>query len=180
MSEGTKKTIEFAIAFAISVAASYFTIYVKLNNVFLWPSYVYNALIVFVGVLLLIFLFLFMKFLVVKHRDSKQEFVFTGFFPTRKPRGGYLEEKWEVNGFGWKVGFNLETQEIFGISGPYCSDKECQTELNIRKTYWGRYKYKCPGCLTEWKKKESGSTMKNNVEKISKARFARENEVWEE
>lgn len=179
MSEGTKKIIGFAGAFASSVAGSYFTIYVKLNNVFLWPSYVYNALIIFVGVLFLILLFLFMKFLVVNHRDSKQEFSFKGFFPTRKPRGGHLEEKWEVNGFGWKVGFNLETQEIFEVSGPFCLDKECQTELNVRKTYWGRYEYKCPGCLSKWKKAEKVSTMQNDVERISKAKHAREHEVWQ-
>lgn len=180
MTEGKKKVIEYAIGFAISVAASYFVIYVRFNDLFSWPSYAYNTLFIFVGVLLLFFLFSFLKFLIVRYRGSKQVPYFPSFsyYGGRRPEGRYELREWRFEGLIWKVEYFLNRKELYQIRGPYCPKDGCGTELNVMRTAFGRYRYVCPACSFKTIKTESSYTLEYNLEKVSKSQFEKDHGVW--
>lgn len=172
MSDGKKKFIEYAIGFAISVAASYFVLYVQANNVFAWPTYVYNTLTIFVGVLLVIFLFLFGKFLIENYRDSKQTpYPSIAFFGGSRSPGRYVTHKWNFDGLLWKVEYEVDRGKVYEIYGPYCPKEECETELNVKRTSFGRHKYDCPACSFRRTMTKNSYTVESDLEKVSQAQL---------
>lgn len=175
MSNSKKKFIEYSIGFAVSVAASYFVIYVQINDLFAWPTYVYNTLIVFIGVLLVIFLFSFAKFLIVNYRDSKQTpYPSIAVFGGRRSPDRYVTHDWIFDGLLWKVEYAIQRGKVYEISGPYCPKEECETELNVKKTSFGRHKYDCPACSFKRTMTKNSYTVESNLEKVSQAKLERE------
>ena len=175
---GDEKKKEFrghVIAMGISVAAGYFTAQVQLNELFSLPSYAYTSLSIFVGILILHRILAFIRFAIVSYRDSKQA-VFPPFFFVggRKPME-YIIEKWDFDGFKWEIEYDRRDGKIHQTTGPFCPKEECQTELNVKKTYFGRHKYECPGCAFKKVQTANSYTMESNLEKVSKARFDKNN-----
>lgn len=168
------------IAMGISIAAGYFTAQVQLNELFSFPSYVYTSIWLFVGVLILHRVFAFIRFIIVNYRDSKQKpFPSINFYGSRRPQGQYMIEQWMFDGFIWKVEFNVSKQQLYETYGPYCPKEECHTELNVRRTYFGRHKYECPACSFKKTVTANAHTLESNLEKVSKAKFAKKNEKWQ-
>lgn len=179
MSDKQKKLIEYAIGFALSIAGGYFVIYVQLNDLLSWPSYVTNMLSIFIGVLLLIFFLSFVRFLIVSYQDSKQiPYPSVSVVGRRNSKFRYWTEQWQFGDFMWEVEYNIDLEKVYEVRGPYCPKEECRTELNVRKTYFGRHKYTCPACSFKQTVNENAYTLESNLEKVSKAKFDKQNGKW--
>ena len=176
MADDKKKEFRgHVISMGISIAAGYFTAQVQLNQLFSLPSYAYTSISLLVGVIILHRILAFTRFVIVNYRDSKQA-VFPPFFfaSGRKPME-YIIEKWDFGGFKWEIEYDRRDGKIHQTSGPYCPKEECQTELNVRKTYFGRHEYKCPGCSFKKIIAANSYTIESDLEKVSKAQFDKKN-----
>jgi len=160
------------IGFAISIVAGYFCNNIKLDNLFNIPVYFYKGMLIFIGIIFTYQIFLFLKYLIVSNRDSKQldYYNFNGFNNHYEEMAGYW---YEYADFGWEIAYNIRRRKVEEVSSAFCSKDNCKTKLNIRRTFWGRYLYKCPRCFTEIKKDESVSTFRNMLEKIADAELKR-------
>lgn len=55
---------------------------------------------------------------------------------------------------------------LLGMSEPKCSDEKCTTELVIRRSHFGFYRYTCPACKKKYSSKYNASTLKSNFKKV--------------
>lgn len=156
------------IGFAISIVAGYFVNHIKLDNLFNIPIYFYKGMLIFIGIIFFYQILLFLKYLIVSNRDSKQldYYNFNGFSNYYEEMEGYW---YQYADLGWEVAYNVRRRKVEEVSSAFCSKDDCKTQLNIRRTFLGRYLYKCPRCFTEIKKDESPSTFRNKLEKIADA-----------
>lgn len=69
--------------------------------------------------------------------------------------GGYDNQAYEeAHDFNWRIYFNVRNKSSFKnelldihvgrVDGPYCIKDD--REMKLSRTYFGRYKYKCPKC----------------------------------
>lgn len=125
--------------------------------------------------LILFLLVLGIRFFVKKYIDGLQDDI------SRTIMAPY--NKWNVKtdylGFTWIVRFNflsenwrdidlqkckfedLENIEICDVDGPYCPDDK--REMKVTRTYFGRYKYKCPKCKFKNKLCKNHTTLVNDA-----------------
>lgn len=175
MDERKKKIGEHAIGFALSVAASYFVIFVQMNDIFSWPPYVYFTLSVFVAVLFVVYFLFLLRFVLVNYRDSKQAH-YIAMPPESMAKGDYSLESAVYKGLFLKLKINKWTDEMHDVDGVFCPKKECRTELNARKTFFGKYKFECPACSFKITSSYNSYTLKSNFRKVVKAKQVRERE----
>lgn len=175
MADDKKKEFKgHVISMGISIAAGYFTAQVQLNELFSLPSYAYTSLSIFVGILILHRVLAFIRFAIVSYRDSQQTAHPSFFFASERPVESIIE-KWDFDGFKWEVKYDQWEGRIYQTYGPYCPKEECQTELNVKKTYFGKHKFECPACYFKRVQTANSYTMESNLEKVSKARFDKKN-----
>lgn len=152
-----KNIKDFTIGVLASLSATFLTTYAV--NIIL-----FDKAINLTGLVNLIldykFLFYWMLFLIfiiiIRWFIRKQIFNLQTPFPMVIGFGGHyeLEFEGESYGFKWKVYANPKrrnnyTDEILDINvgkveGPYC--KNDYRKMQNTRTYFGRYKYKCPKC----------------------------------
>lgn len=155
-------------AFASSVTAGYFTVYIKIHEIFSLPPYVYTGLLIFVGILIFFQMFFSFRFLKIKSQDSKQ--YANNFYETEQRYGKVVAQEWTFRGFEWRTLINLRHKKLNQIAGPYCSKGECGAELECRKTFWGKYYFECPACDFEEVKEESKETLQSAFAKTVTSR----------
>jgi len=170
--DGKKKELRgHVISLGISIAAGYFTSQVQLNKLFSLPSYAYTSLSIFVGIWILYEFLSIGRFMIVRHHDSKQIPMPLRQRPISRPIATYITEDWEFGGLAWKVEFNMNGHYLFEAYGPFCIKKECGTELNERKTFFGRYKQECPACSFKKTATKNAYTLRSDLKKVSRAKF---------
>lgn len=175
MADAKKKEFRgHVISMGISIAAGYFTAQVQLNELFSLPSYAYTSLSIFVGILILHRIFAFVRFAIVSYRDSKQIGHPSFYIPSGRPMQSIIED-WDFDGFKWKVEYDQWEGKLYQTYGPYCPKEECRTELNVRRTYFGRHEFECPACSFKKVQTADSYTMESNLEKVSKAQFDKRN-----
>ncbi|MGF0348258.1 hypothetical protein ACQR3P_31965 [Rhodococcus sp. IEGM1300] len=62
------------------------------------------------------------------------------------------------------------------ISEPKCSEEKCATDLVIKRSYFGFYKYTCPACKKKYLSMYDASTLKSNLKKVIFAEKERESD----
>lgn len=55
---------------------------------------------------------------------------------------------------------------LLGLSEPKCADEKCVTDLVIKRSYLGLYRYTCPACKKKYSSKYNASTLKSNFKKV--------------
>lgn len=55
---------------------------------------------------------------------------------------------------------------LLDISNPKCSDENCVTDLIMKRSYFGFYKYTCPACKKKYSSKYNQSTLKSNLKMV--------------
>lgn len=55
---------------------------------------------------------------------------------------------------------------LLAMSEPKCVDKKCVTDLVVKRSYFGFYKYTCPACKKKYSSKYNASTLKSNFTKV--------------
>lgn len=55
---------------------------------------------------------------------------------------------------------------LVSISEPKCADKSCATNLNVKRSYFGFYKYTCPSCKKKYSSKYNASSFKANLKSV--------------
>lgn len=177
MSEGKKRYIEYAIAFAISIAGGYFVLYVQLNDLFSWPSYVYSMITIFFAVVFLALVLFATRSFLTNYRLSKQaRSIIIPFDVDIEKVNSYFRSLEKYRELMWEVKVSGERTELYAIDGPFCPKEKCYTELKGRQTFFGRYQYECPTCSFKRKSDYSVVTLKSDFEKVTKARLNREAE----
>lgn len=89
--------------------------------------------------------------------------------PTRVMYDDYaLYQNYEAFMFRVRYGnLNRFTPDfLISISNPRCPDNECGTDLSVRRSYLGFYKYRCPGCSKKYLSKYSQNTLKAGLKSI--------------
>lgn len=62
--------------------------------------------------------------------------------------------------------FNFIPDVLLKISDPKCADEDCVTDLIIKRSYFGFYRYSCPTCKKKYISKYNQSTFKDNLKKV--------------
>jgi len=65
---------------------------------------------------------------------------------------------------------------LMGISNPKCPREGCGTDLSVRRSYLGFYKYHCPACSSKYRSNYSQETLKAEMKSI----VLSENEKFED
>jgi len=68
---------------------------------------------------------------------------------------------------------NIFPEILLGISDPKCFDTDCVTDLIVKRSYFGFYKYSCPNCKKKYTNKYDQSTLKANLKKVILAEHER-------
>lgn len=159
--------------FAISVAASYFVTIIAIEDWFNVSVSVYIALLIITVILLAYQVFRTIRYFILRHRDSKQT-TYTSYFGLMGKRRTDVDVPFTYSGLNWQVTFNVPQRKVEDVSYPFCPKEDCETALNTKMTYWGKYLYDCPNCSFKEKKDLRVSTLRNNLEKIAEAQMKRE------
>ncbi len=69
-----------------------------------------------------------------------------------------------------------EPDVLLGISEPKCVDKKCVTDLVVKRSYFGFYRYTCPACKKKYSSKYNASTLKSNFKKVIYAEHERKSD----
>lgn len=90
-----------------------------------------------------------------------------------------LESDGEGYGFKWRVHANIKRQDyrtneildihVGRVDGPYC--KNDYREMKVNRTYFGRYKYKCPKCGYKVILLKNKWTLKSDIEDDVEAEY---------
>lgn len=96
-------------------------------------------------------LLIFVRWSIRKWIDKSQELMPLGFYVGSNYD---IEKDYESHGFNWKFYADIRRKDYFSneisgihvgrVDGPYC--KHDHRKMKESRTYFGRYKYKCPQC----------------------------------
>lgn len=65
---------------------------------------------------------------------------------------------------------------LLGMSEPKCSDEECATDLVVKRSGFGLYKYSCPACKKKYLSRFDADTLKSNFKKVISAEHERKSD----
>lgn len=104
-------------------------------------------------------------------RDSHTEKIIGDFkdflwhFYVVLPKDSTIEEYQNEEG-------NIKEAKLDDIRGPYCPNDECK--MVQKKTYLGKYKFRCPYCNYRNKTKENDITLINDLKRIFDSKIEKE------
>lgn len=138
----------------------------------------YKNWLIPIGIFTGVFLIFFILIPTISRRviDKKQKDFFP--FPSIIPDHIQLQEEYmEYSGLDWEIFFdfygdgkNRRKIEVEKVDGPYCNNKD-KRKMNVTRTYFGKYKYKCPECDYKKVLQKNTDTLKNEVEDKLKSKL---------
>ncbi|WP_026701703.1 hypothetical protein [Salibacterium aidingense] len=169
---------------ALPIACGYFVNNFRITQLLGIPGYVYTSLLIILFFWTIYGVFSIYRNWVIKVRESKQYNPTSfkgGFYNAGNPQIYY-----EYGGFKWiiyienrdiHVQFSHTTQysiDIDHVIGPLCPKENCISDLNMVKTYFGKYKFTCPACSFNRTRSKNANTLARDMKKTLYGHVRRE------
>lgn len=139
------------------------------------PIILYKLLLFILSIVLLVSIFLLIRNLIVKHRDSTQlnrssiAFVFNTP-PDYKAYETYKGFMYEIE-YDYPNSFSMHRggKEFRDVTGPLCVKDNF--ELICKKKFFGTYAYRCHHCESKYKSKYNKYTLEHNAKEFFRKQF---------
>lgn len=139
------------------------------------PIILYKVILFILFIVLLVNIFLLIRNLIVKHRDSNQlnRAPIAFAFNTPPDHTAYDTYKgfiYEIE-YDYPNSFSIHRseKELRDVTGPLCVKDNF--ELICKKNFWGTYTYRCHHCESKYKSKYNKYTLEHNSKEFFRKQF---------